>query len=278
MTLIEMMAAVGILLLMTGIISRVFYQATKASSRGKALGEIYQVTRALETVIARDLSGATPDFFASGENSRYVKHVWPTPPPGPYSSTLSGAPFSDADMTRMTMGGSDFLVFTSTNAAGNYRGVAKVFYVLRASGELVRVAYPDTTFNFMDYLRDPIMLDTAEKRAVYDERHVVAENVEAFRVSFLDRSTGAISEDGPAHAYGVWRENWDWNEKAYLPAAVKIELQVVDNNWVINDGDNVSNKKFDPTWNDDNIRASENFDPDDGENFRIVVNIPLGMN
>ena len=97
------------------------------------------------------------------------------------------------------------------------------------------------------------------------------------KFQFLDRSTGGISEDGLSYAYGVWLDRWDWNQRDYLPAAVKIELQLVDHFWTLRDDDLISNKNFKSNQDLDDLRASENFDPDDGENFRFIVNIPLGM-
>lgn len=282
MTLIEMMTAVVILLIMTGIVAQVFYQATKAAGKGKALGEVYQVSRALQSLLTRDISGATPDFFAGGENGEYVRFMSSSLPPGPYAEALSGAPFGNYHMQRMLMGGSDYLVMTSSGAAGSHKGVAKVFYVLRATGELVRVTYADANFTLMDYLlgaveRNVDLSSDLPQLTTYEEQRVVAENVTRVKFQFLDRSTGGISEDGLSYAYGVWLDRWDWNQKDYLPAAVKIELQLVDHFWTLRDDDLILNKNFKSGQDLDALRASENFDPDDGENFRFIVNIPLGM-
>jgi type II secretory pathway pseudopilin PulG len=282
MTLIEMLAAVAILLMIAAILAQVFYLASRAASRGKALAEIHQIGRALETVMSKDMIGATSDFMASAENGTRIDYLIGLPP-APYVSSLSGAPFSDDRMRRMLMGGSDYLAFSSSTASANYKGVAKVFYVLRASGELVRVTYGDTDFTLMDYLMGPSLQGITDLTNdgllnTFEERRVMAENVERLKFSFLDRSTGPISADGVSYGYGVWVDDWDWNRKPYLPAAIKVELQVVDHRWVMQDEDAVSNRFFSPLETNDDARASERFDADDGESFRFIVNIPLGMN
>ena len=281
MTLVEMLAAVGILVMITTILAQVFTQATRAASKGKGMGEMYQVARAIESLMERDLSGATPDFFACAENGGWIRFVGGLPP-GPYSSGLSDAPFTDSQMRRMLMGGSDYLALTSANAAGNDQGVAKVFYVLRATGELIRVSYRDTSFNWMDYLigavQQGVDLNSAAAVGAWEERRVVAENIQRLQLRFLDRSNGPVSRNGAAYAHGLWVEEWDWNAKPYLPAAVEVELQLVDHLWTMQDEDQVTNRFFDPTDPDDNLRACESFDADDGESFRSVISLPLGMN
>lgn len=282
MTLIEMVAAVAILLMIAAILAQVFYLASRAASRGKSLAEIHQVARALETVISKDVIGATSDFLASAENGARIDYVLGMPP-GPYAEALTGAPFVDDAMRRMLMGGSDYLAFTSSNASGNYKGVAKVFYVHRASGEFVRVTYGDTIFSLMDYLVGPreqgiIDLDNDTLLNGFEEQRVMAENVARVKFSFLDRNKGPVSDDAISYGYGVWLDDWDWNRKPYLPAAVKVEIQIVDNRWVLQDEDMLSNRFFSPLETDDDFRASENFDADDGESFRFIVNLPLGMN
>ncbi|MHC4712816.1 MAG: type II secretion system protein [Planctomycetota bacterium] len=281
MTLVEMVAAVAILLMIAAILAQVFYLAARAASRGKGLAQIYQVSRALEAAMSKDLVGATPDFFASGENGTRTTFLIGIPP-GPYAEALSGAPFTAARMRRMLMGGSDYLSFTSASASGNYRGVAKVFYILRASGEFVRVTYADTSFTLMDYLIGAVEqgvddLNNDTLLGTYEERRVMAENVQRVKISFLDRYTGPVSADAISYAYGVWLDDWDWNRKAYLPTAVKIELQIVDRRWVLADDDLISNRDFPTDETDDDFRACERFDADDGEAFRFIVNLPLGM-
>lgn len=281
MTLVEMLAAVGILVMITTILAQVFAQASKAAAKGKGMGEMYQVARAIESLMERDLTGATPDFFACAENGGRIEWVGGLPP-GPYSSGLSGQPFSDSHMRRMLMGGSDYLALTSANAAGSDQGVAKVFYVLRATGELIRVSYRDTSFSWMDYLigavQQGVDLNSAASVGAWEERRVVAENIQRLQFRFLDRWTGPISRNGPAYAHGVWVEDWDWNDNPYLPAAVEVEIHLIDHLWAISDDDQVTNRYFDPTATDDNLRACEAFDADDGESFRTVINLPLGMN
>ncbi len=285
MTLIEMLAAVAILVMLTAILAQVFAQATRASSRGRGMGEIYQKARALQSVFERDLSGATPDFFACGENGMESLYTWDLQvyslPPGPYSYGLSGRPFADATMRRMLMGGSDFLVLTSSNAAGYDKGVGKVFYVLRATGQLIRVSYPDTSFARMDYLMGAIErgvdINSDLELGAYEDARIVAENVQRVKFSFLDRGHGAISRDGVRHAQGQWVDDWNWTTKRYLPAAIKVDLHLVDRQWVISDGDAVSNRYFEYFEEADDLRAVENFDANDGESFRFIISLPLGM-
>jgi len=281
MTLVEMLAAVGILIMLTVILAQVFTQATRATSKGKGMGEIYQVARALHSVFERDLSGATPDFFACDENGARTEYVFGLPP-GPYSSGLTGAPFTDAAMRRMLMGGSDYLILTSSNAAGHDSGVAKVFYVLRSTGQLLRVAYADTSFVWMDYLtgavEENVDLSSDAALGAWEDTRIIAENVQRIKFSFLDRSQGPVSADGVAYGYGLWRDTWDWNANSHLPAAVKVELQLVDHLWAISDEDQVTNRGFDYTWANDAVQAVENFDADDGESFRFMIHLPLGMN
>ncbi len=280
MTLIEMVAAVTVLMIMVVILAQVFYQASTAAAKGKAMGEIYQVARALESAMAKDFSGATLNFFAGGENGRYFPLPIGGMPPGPYDSHLQGAPFGDDQMWRMLMGGSDYMAFVSMNAGGHDRSIAKVFYCLRASGEFVRVAYGDTGFAQMDYLLGAIEqgIDYHNDSDVgtYEEQRVMAENVERVKFSFLDRFTGPISEKGPRYGYGYWVDDWDWTTRPYLPAAVKVELQIVDHAWRMSDDDRMTNAHFDPTEPTDGLRASEQFDPDDGEPFVFIVDLPLG--
>lgn len=295
MTLIEMLAAITILMIMTGILAEVFYQSTAASSKGKGMAEVFQVDRALKSLISRDLSGCTADAFSAGENGFYVDPVHNLPP-GPYESNVAalaafgwpavgpaaGSPGA-ATMRRMLMGGSDFLAFTSANASQADKSVSKVFYILRETGELVRIVSADTGFNNMDYRQDAISkgVDTASPIALanYEDARVVAENIQRVKFSFLDRGKGPISDDAQTYADGAWLDSWDWGRKPYLPAAVKVQMNVVDHLWKTADDDNVSNRGYDPaaTTSDDDNRASERFDPDDGEPFSFIVDLPLGM-
>lgn len=293
MTLIEMLAAVVILMMMTVIIAQVFSAATRAASKGKGMGEIYQVARALERVMSRDIGGATPNFFSGGEAGRRFPMVGGMPP-GPYQSDVHGVPATPAElavMHRMLMGGSDYIAFSTANAGGTDKSVAKVFYVLRATGELVRVTYGDTNFTVMDYL-----VDAAENNvdwqdpwemSLYEDRRVMAENVTRVKFSFLDRGTRPISDDAQTYANGVWSDEWEWttssptaypvNQRNYLPAAVKVEVQIVDRLWKIADGDRMTTRFSDPEGSDDELRPEEMYDSDDGESFQFIVELPLGM-
>lgn len=284
MTLIEMVAALSVLMIMTLIMAQVFFQAARASAKGKGLGEIYQVGRALQRLVAKDLSGATPDFFAGAENGSRVYRVVGLPP-GPYHTTLTSTPpplpYPAPHMRRMLMGGSDYLAFTSSNAGGASKAVSKVFYCLRESGELVREAYTDTKFDLMDYLTGAYIdnrdLDNPADLNDYEEHRVVAENIQRVKFSYLDRNQGPICENAPAYAEGVWLDRWDWNDKPYLPTAVKVELQLVDHLWKLKDEDQLGAHQFDFLNLTDDLRAPEMFDPDDGDSLRFIVHLPLGM-
>lgn len=302
MTLMEMMAAVTVLMILTAIIAQVFFSATQASSKGKALAEVYQVARALKNVMARDFSGATPDAFMSAENGLAMPFVSGLPP-GPYSMDLFPTPpysgsQQDAFMRRMLMGGSDYAAFTSANAATSDKAVAKVFYVLRASGELVRIVHADTVYTAMNYsfdamekigsdVNNPIVFED------YEAQHVLAPGIRRMKFSFLDRGQGPVSTSAGTLG-GVWVDSWDWDARRYLPAAVKVELQIVDHLWNISDGDVLTGRNFDPARMDDdfltnttgapppdgladNPEAGELFDPDDGEPFTFIIDVPLGM-
>jgi hypothetical protein len=273
MTLIEMLAAITVLMILTGILAEVFFQATKASSQGKAVAEVYQVGRAIRTILARDLSGATTNYFESRENGIIA----------PFSNVLGlpPGPFTQPEMRRMLAGGSDYLMFTTASAAAD-RGVCKVYYVLRETGQLVRIVDPDPDYQHMDYVYDALSehgVDIGSPSAMdrYEEMHVLAENVARLKVSFLSRGNGPVSWEGVEYANGNWVEDWDWNEKRHLPAAVKVQLQLVDHLWNTANGDRLSNKNFNAQQTDDNLRASEFFDSDDGEPFAFIVDLPLGM-
>jgi hypothetical protein len=184
-------------------------------------------------------------------------------------------------MRRMLMGGSDYLVFASGSASSSDKAVAKVYYVLRETGQLIRVAHADTNFTNMDYAFDAIDHnydpDVPADMDAYEETRIIAEGVERIKFSFLDRGMGPVSSDAYPYANGVWREDWNWSTKSYLPAAVKVEIQLVDHLWRLVDGDKITNRAFDAQQTDDLLRASEQFDPDDGEPFTFIVDVPLGM-
>lgn len=281
MTLVEMLAAITVLMILTAILAEVFYQASKAASTGKSLAEAYQVSRALRNVLAKDISGATPDFFESQENG----YVSPgsavfAMPPGPFCEAFGVAPGA-AEMRRMLMGGSDFLIITSSGAAGVDKSVAKVFYVLRESGQLIRISHNDTVFTSMDYDLDAydhgVDVDTAADMDLYEEKRIVAQNVERIKFSFLDRQTGPVSNLAYDYADSRYVENWTWAEKGHLPVAVKVELQIADHLWKTADDDRLTNKDFDPLVTTDGLRADEMFDPDDGEVFTFIIDLPLAM-
>lgn len=290
MTLIEMMAAITVLMILTAILAEVFFQATQATAKGKGLAEIYQVARALKSLLAKDISGATPDCLTSAENGLTLSPAYGLPP-GPYNEPqYQTGVLSDADLRRMLMGGSDYLVLTSSNASSADKAVAKVYYVLRASGEFIRVVNADTVFAIMDYRYDAIEegvdVDDPFEMEAYEEQHVIAENVRRVKFSFFDRGRGPISETAAANANGNWVDSWDWVAKPYLPMAVKVEIQLVDGLWKTTDDDAVSNRFFDATKMDkdldgtpglDQAEAGELFDADDGEAFSFIVDIPLGM-
>ena len=283
MTLIEMLAAITVLMILMAILAEVFLQATRAAGQGKALAEVYQVARALRTVLARDLSGATTDFLESKENGIIAptSRIWGLPP-GPYHSALSLAPtFTAADMRRMLAGGSDYLVLVSSSASSADKAVAKVFYVLRETGQLIRVAHRDTVFTNMDYAMDAFdrgtVIDDPNQMDLYEETRIIAGNVGRVKFSFLDRADGPVSQEAQVYAGGLWVNDWDWNVKQYLPSAVKVELQLVDHLWKTSDGDAISNRDFSPQQTDDNLRAGEFFDPDDGEPFMFIIDLPLAM-
>ncbi len=284
MTLMEMLAAITVLMILTLILAQVFYSATQASARGKGLAEVYQVARALKNVTSRDISGATPDAFVSGENGLALGTV-ALLPPGPYSSDIYPGTQSDATMRRMLMGGSDYLAFSSSNAATSDKAVSKVFYVLRASGEFVRIVHADTVFNDMNYLYDAqeklgANVNNDDYVNEYEEQHVIAEGVERVKFSFLDRGAGPVSQTA-ANLQGVWVGTWNLAARQYLPAAVKVELQIVDHNWRTADDDAFTNRNFDPVRMQDPVNplpeAGEMFDPDDGESFTFIIELPLGM-
>ena len=89
-----------------------------------------------------------------------------------------------------------------------------------------------------------------------------------------------MSWEGVEYASRAWVEDWDWNEKRHLPVAVKVQLQLVDHLWNMADGDRISNKNFDPiapASSIDELRPSEMFDPEDGEPFSFIIDLPLGM-
>ena len=275
MTLIEMLAALSVLVILMAILAEVFFAASKAAAQGKSLAEIYQVDRALRSLVARDLSGATADFFESRENGIVGIDVSSRLfglPPGPYSQ--AGYPLvpPDATMNRMLMGGSDYLVFTSGSVSRSDKGVATVFYVLRETGQFIRVScggvsdVVDYGYDAIEHGANPSLDDDMNN---YEETRVIAENVERVRFSFLDRGSQ------PLYVNGVWLDDWDWT-KGYLPAAVKVELQLVDHLWNLSNGNKLSNKDFDALETVDDLRASEMFDPDDGEAFTFIIDIPLG--
>ncbi len=282
MTLIEMLAAITVLMMMTVILAQVFLQASRAAGRGKAVAEIYQVDRALASLMAKDFSGATPDFFESRENGLVVNGMGKVIfgiPPGPYHTALGG--FSAPEMRRMLMGGSDYIVLSSASAANRDKAVAKVYYVLRETGQFVRIADPDTVFADMDYVYDALEhnvdIDDAAEMDGYEEMRVIAENVTRVKFSFLDKGTGPIGKNADRYAAPVWVDKWEWDDNGgYLPAAVKVELHLVDHRWQTADDDELNNRNFDPLTISDGLRASERFDPEDGEAFTFVVDLPLG--
>jgi prepilin-type N-terminal cleavage/methylation domain-containing protein len=278
MTLIEMLAAISVLVILMAILAEVFLAASKAAAQGRSLAEIYQVDRALRSLMARDLSGAPTEsqpFFESRENGLVgLNSRLAGLPPGPYS--LAGYPAAlPAQMNRMLMGGSDYLVFTSCSVSRSDKGAATVFYVLRESGQFIRVSFSGVSdfvhygYNARENGKDPYLDGEMND---YEETRVIAENVERVKFSFLDRGTQ------PLYVNGVWVDDWDWASKGYVPAAVKVELQLVDHLWNLSNGNKLSNKDFDPTdpTKVDDLRASETFDPDDGEAFTFIVDIALG--
>jgi len=312
MTLIEMLAAVTILLLLSAILAEVFLQASNASSKGRALAEVYQVARALKAVMARDLEGATTDCFVGAENGFIIPPVADLPP-GPYNTAQYAfpAPTSDRDlMRRMLMGGSDYLAFTSSNAGGGDKPIAKVFYCLTASGDFIRVVHADTVFTDMDYIYEAIAnpprlivgqgqtfdYTNPTHMLAFDRDHVIAQNVLRLKFSYLDCGKGgALSETGAMSACGAWVDAWDWSLKGkYLPTAVKVQLQIVDHQWKLG-GDNAAvGKTFNPvnmgadTKNNatkaagadgipDSPEAGDLFDPNNGEAFTFIIDLPLGM-
>lgn len=284
MTLVEMLAAMTVLMILTAILAEVFYQASKAASTGKALAEAHQVSRALRNVLAKDLSGATPDFFESQENGYLSADVnWAIAglPPGPYCGPLAGGPFTVPEMRRMLMGGSDFLVLTSSGAAGADKSVAKVYYVLRETGQLIRISHNDTIFSSMDYALDAydhgVDILRAADMDLYEEKRIIAQNVQRVKFSMLDKRDGPVSSLAYGYADPRYVDNWSWSEKRYLPVAVKVELQIADHLWNTADDDRFTSKNFDPLVTDDGLRASEMFDPDDGEVFTFVIDLPLAM-
>jgi len=285
MTLVEMLAAITVLMMLTAILAEVFLQASKAAAKGKSLAEIYQVDRALRGLMVKDFAGATTDFFESRENGLVVNAVDAKAfildmPPGPYSDKQYGVGLSDARMRRMLAGGSDYLVFTSGTASGSDKAVCKVYYALRETGQFVRVTHADTTFTDMDYAYDAaeqnVNIESPEAMDSYEETRVIAENVGRVKFEFLDMGNGAIGSNAQAYAKGVWVDDWEWYTRPHLPAAVKVELQLVDHLWNLQDGDQLTNKDFNPETTDSQLRASEMFDPEDGEAFTFVVYVPLG--
>jgi len=291
MTLVEMLAAISVLMILMLILAQVFSSAGRAASRGKAVAEVYQVARAVTALVSRDLAGATPDFLTSQENGYHSPTVRDLPP-GPYHTALSYAPAGpilpgtakEALMRRMLMGGSDYVALSSSSASPSDKAVCKVFYVLRATGELVRIVHEDTEFTDMDYSADAQvrLVDTADPVAManYEDAHVVAENVERIKFSFLDKGTGGISDLGRNYAAGTWVDNWDWDDptsgKRYLPSAVKVQVQLVDSRWTTANDNRISNRGYNSSQLYDKLVSSEMFDPDDGEGFSFIVDMPLG--
>jgi type II secretory pathway pseudopilin PulG len=323
MTLIEMLAAVTILMLLSAILAQVFLQASEASARGRALAEVYQVARALKAVMARDLEGATTDCFVGAENGLTVTPVGDLPP-GPYNIPQYGLPPSvpppgavpasgaprDALMNRMLMGGSDYLAFTSSNAGGADKPVAKIFYCLTAAGDLIRVVHADTVFSDMDYAYEAIAnpprsivnsgqtFDSTNPihMLAFDRDHVIAQNVLRLKISYLDCGKGGpLLDQGAKSACGSWVDAWDWNSKGkYLPTAVKVQLQLVDHQWKLGGANAVVGRTFNPVkmgadiMNNttgafvsdgipDSPEAGELFDPNNGEAFTFIIDVPLGM-
>ena len=277
MTLVEMLTSVTILMIMISILSQVFSSAGRAANKGRAMVEIHQVGRAIDRLLANDLSGATSDYFVGGENGR---DPIPFFPDGPYHSAIHAAPSTD-EMNRMLAGGSDYLAFKSTTAGGGDKAVAYVYYCLRASGELIRVT--DVTGGQPLYDGDAFSKNvdpnSAYEMNAYEERRVVAENVERVKFSYLDRGTGAMSSEDAngayTNSYGVWRNNWD---QSYLPAAVKIEVRTVDRKWILADTDRIAKRAaYNRLTTTDSLRPEEMFDADDGEDFSFIVALPLAM-
>lgn len=301
MTLIEMLAAITVMMILTAILAEVFLAATTASAKGKAMAEVYQTGRALKAVMTRDFAGATPDFFVGSDNgfvpqsSNGVFEVNDLPP-GPYSSVQYGAFLAtlsaadrDATLRRMLMGGSDYIAFTSSSATSSDKPVAKVFYVLRASGQLIRVVHSDTVFNDMDYAYEAIANPPASvlnfnwqspaHMDIFEQTRMIAEGVLRLKFSYLDLGKdGPLSGDASKNAMGKWVDSWDWSASKYLPAAVKVQFQLIDGKWKLASDDASAAKTFDvlKMGQAGVPEAGEVFDPNNGKPFTFIVDLPLG--
>ena len=146
-TLIELMAALGLFLLMATIVFRVFASAQAVVSRAKANSDIYGKARAVMSVIESDLANAC----LSPTGARFYAAEYNNPGTYPLITTeISFPPHSGSMNDTRIQDETPILVFATTSpdyrlvhpellAAGDAPPVYQVMYYLRHDGALVRM-------------------------------------------------------------------------------------------------------------------------------------------
>jgi len=209
-TLTELLVAVALAMIITGIVATVFGQASRLFSRSDALVEAMNNARVAMDFIEKDLQGA----FLQADGAIFI---------GKDDASQMGLP-QEANCWDDAANPQSGLVFLTTPVLA-YRGGgtdpgpssgARVTYYVTADNELIRVSQADDTT-----LSSP---GTAPWPSPFDySSQVVAFGVRSFKVSYYN-----------ARPTPIWTDNWDSYNSAdltqyrRLPDAVMVELEVVD--------------------------------------------------
>lgn len=237
-TLVEMLAAVALLAILAWIVFYVFMSAQTVSSNSNALREAHQVARGILKVMQSDISGAwlrrdqytnlsvIPPriglIFYSDKNSELDDKI--DNPPALKETTN----YWDVESDSQKSWDNDGLVLLTTvsPAGGEDRCQAKVMYVLKENGDLLRGVQFDEVLDDLDY---------SKATAGSEGNYVIGRGVTVLQFRFLSKDL-----DG-----GKWWDYWEdiWKDgsafERYLPGAVEVRLRVRDRKGLIKSKDDV---------------------------------------
>ncbi len=244
-TLVEMLATVALLALLGWIVYFVFLSAQVVASESRALGNVYQTARGIFKVMEADLEGAwlrrdsSTDFAVSPPSVGLIFYSNPyTDGSGNERFTTKIDKLELADVKPTTtvwdvpnqqplILHNHGLVFLTTVSpeGGQDRAQARVMYILKAGGDLVRGVQYDDVF----IPTDPGFLDYDLATATGEKDYVIAHQVTALQLRFLDKYQDK------------WDNNWQTGGafKRYLPRAVEVRIRIRDPRGRIRSADDI---------------------------------------
>jgi len=212
-TLTELLVAVVLAMIITGIVATVFGQASRLFSRSDALVKAMNNARVAMDFIEKDLQGAFLEangvVFLGEADAGDLPPEWALPAEANYWET-------PPDQSALIFLTTPVLAYQGEGTDPGPRSGARVTYYVTADNELIRVSQADDTT-----LSSP---GTAPWPSPFDYKsRVVAFGVRSFKVSYYS-----------ARPTPIWTDTWDSCNQANLtqyrrlPDAVMVELEVVD--------------------------------------------------